>query len=95
MRGEPPTLKPEDTMDVRVEMDQAFSFWFTTGPQFDGEEWSPSLKIDYALYTELQNTSKAYMEALSKVEQLYRIQEGLKPWESEEVPFHNLITPST
>jgi hypothetical protein len=78
-------------MNVRVEMDQAFQFWFTKGPMFEGEDWKPTMCINDALYEELQTASKAYLAALSKVEQLYRVQEGMPPWVEPEVPQHKIV----
>jgi hypothetical protein len=78
---------------VKICMDCSWSFWF----QRDDAEhkmWPdelPTLEVDEQLVAEFERISGLYFDMKGKIEQLYRVQEGLKPFETPEIPKCMLI----
>jgi hypothetical protein len=81
---------------IYVDMDDGFTFY----PVYEGSvhhhDWMVrkpfKLEVDQALIDEFEAASRAFSLAREKMEQLYRVQEGLVPWESSPVPEHKVLT---
>ena len=81
---------------IYVDMDEVFTFY----PVYDGSihhhEWMGrkpfKLEVDQALIDEYEVASRAFSAVREKMEQLYRVQEGLTPWTSSPVPEHKVLT---
>jgi hypothetical protein len=80
---------------IYVDLDESFVFY----PVYEGSphhhDWMVRkpfrLEVDQALIDEYEAASRAFSAVREKLEQLYRVQEGLTPWESSPVPEHKLL----
>jgi hypothetical protein len=85
-----------EKIKVRIDMDQVF--WWDIVSAADiakrselfclPPELAPELtmKIDKSLFDEYEKLLGMYRDIQDKLEQLYRVQEGLAPWASTPVP---------
>jgi len=90
-----------EKVKVRIEMDQMFHWWPLNADQM-AERYemvgmpvplrrSPTLEVDAELFNEYEAMRSKYYELQEKLEQLYRVQEGLEPWTSCPVPDYTKI----
>lgn len=59
--------------------------------EFVRKKETPSMEVPPELLAEYLEASQRYFAINKKLEQLYRIQEGLEPWPEQEIPVYNLI----
>lgn len=92
-------------MKVRVDMDEGWHWWFITSKSQEelltamghDEEMkhvlrrAATLEIPQDLYDEAQAAWATHRAVQDKLEQLYRVQEGIEPWQSPPVPEHVLL----
>lgn len=81
---------------VYIDLEENWIFW----PVYEGSihyrEWMGSKKlftmtVDRTLIEEYNVKYAAFAAVKEKMEQLYRVQNGLTPWESSPVPQHTLL----
>ena len=74
---------------ARIDMDDGFTWSPTTKNcgifRFDQTE---TMEIDEALVNEFNSLVDKWYNLQWKLEQLYRVQEGLVPWVQPEIPEH-------
>lgn len=81
---------------IYVDMDDGWQFYPVYKGSVHHHEWMVrkpfKLEVDQALIDEYVAASAAYFAVREKMEQLYRVQEGLEPWTSSPVPEHKVLT---
>ena len=72
---------------VRIDMDEGWYWSVATkaGWRFDRTE---TMEVDEELVNEYNALSEQWYKLQDRLEQLYRAQEGLKPWVQPEIPEH-------
>lgn len=81
-------------VQIYVELDEGWQFYpvYKDSPQYGWMSHRPfKLEVDQALIDEYEAAAKAFGAVREKLEQLYRVQEGLTPFESSPVPEHKLL----
>ena len=81
---------------IYVDLDECWMFY----PVYEGSvhhyPWMVrkpfKLEVEQALLDEYEAASRAFSEVRNKIEQLYRVQEGLKPWDEPPIPEHKVLT---
>lgn len=81
---------------IRVEMDEGFH-WFPLERDSAVLHLLPNkfvtLEVSDELLKEYAVAANAFNDIQDKLEQLYRVQEGLTPWSDPPIPEHVRITP--
>jgi len=75
---------------VRIEMDEGFN-WFPVSedsPLLHAYGRSTTMDVPEALILEYQEAVERWTTVQEKLEQLYRVQEGLTPWTAPPIPEH-------
>lgn len=75
-------------IEARIDMDECWAFWPVTDPTI---RKPATIRIPVELVTEYTRVQQQYRELQGKMEQLYRVQEGLDPWPETPVPEHERI----
>lgn len=86
---------PPATQRIYVDLDEGFTFY----PVYEGSvhhhEWMVGkpfkLEVSQELIDEYETAAKAFSIVREKMEQLYRVQQGLEPWTSSPVPDHKVL----
>lgn len=79
---------------VRIDMDAVNIFWLLDpGSQrhFGTTQLPASLEISQNLYDEYKEVAKRFFELNEQLEQLYRVQQNMTPWQVPPVPDHRII----
>ena len=81
---------------IYVDLDEVFMFYPVYVGSIHHKEWRTrkpfTLEVDQALIDEFETAAQAYSKVREKIEQLYRVQEGLTPWEGSPIPEHKVLT---
>jgi hypothetical protein len=84
------------TERIYVDLDEGFTFYPVYAGSVHHHEWMVGkpfkLEVSRALLDEYEAAAKAFSDVREKMEQLYRVQEGLEPWTSSPVPEHKVLT---
>jgi len=72
---------------VHINMDEGWSW--SIGQRLGCTE---TIEIDEELVREYNMLSRHWYDLQGRLEQLYRVQEGLKPWTQPEIPEHVRLT---
>jgi transcriptional regulator of NAD metabolism len=78
-----------DKVKVNIQMEDAWQFWPVN--EYGRSQGPLTMEIDAELFDRFTKAREAYDEVNQLMEQLYRVQEGLKPWQSVGVPEHTLL----
>lgn len=89
--------RPEPAkVQIYVDLDEGFTFYPVYQGSVHHHDWMVrkpfKLEVSQELIDEFEAAAKAYGDVREKFEQLYRVQEGLTPWESSPVPEHKVLT---
>ncbi len=76
---------------VRIDMDEVWSWSISVRMQMRRDH-AETMEIDEALLDEYNVLSDQWYNLQDRLEQLYRAQEGLKPWIAPEIPEHVRLT---
>ena len=79
---------------IYVDMDEHWVFWPVVAGSETDYEWrlkKPTMEVSQSLIDEFEVASAAMRIIRDKLEQLYRVQEGLDTWSEPPVPEHSLL----
>jgi len=80
-------------MKIHIQLDQGWQFAIQSldcDPDRSSED-KHMLEVDQAFIEEYCEACDRYDKLKDQVEQLYRVQQGLKPWATPAVPPHEII----
>lgn len=72
-----------------IEMDEGWVWWPVTFTNIERKQ--ARIAVPQALLDEYTEAQQRWRQVQEKLEQLYRVQEGLQPWNEPEVPTHEVL----
>ena len=79
---------------VHIEMDQVFNWWPISEQALDSTSSAPTMMVDEEWFNKFNAVSAAARELQQEVEQLFRLQQGMRPLTNATIPNHKMITPT-
>lgn len=81
------------TLPVAVDMDSSRIWHLETNPErtTTSHHGKPTLIISQELFDEYNTARIKWSDVQDKLEQLWRVQAGLKTWEENDLPEHEVI----
>jgi hypothetical protein len=90
---------------IRIDMDEGWRWWPVTEAKRDAYETAMGLEpdltklirkpmtltVDQALVDRYEAAYQEYRTLQEQLEQLYRVQEGIEPWEDAPIPQHTKL----
>jgi len=79
---------------VRIEMDEGYRWWPVTIAEQTANaaiRYPMTLEVPDDLLVRYKQAYTQYRQLQVELEQLYRVQVGLAPWESDPVPEHKVL----